>query len=52
MESYYKTKDIANLDLDTLEDQREIVRQYYKATSKYDNDKINRLVHRLEAEVL
>lgn len=49
MHSYYKTNDIESLDLENLEDQRQIVRQYYKATSNYDDSKIERLIKRLEA---
>lgn len=44
----YSGNNLENLDLSTLENQRLVLTEYYKQTTKYSDDKILRMVDKLE----
>lgn len=41
--------DLANIDLSTLDNQKKILTHYYKTTSKHPDDRIQRIIDKLEA---
>lgn len=45
---YSPSLDYNNIDLNSVDTQKEVLREYYKKTTKYDDDKINRFIARLE----
>lgn len=45
----FKTKELEDLNPENPADQRMIMKEYYKRTTKYDDAKINRMIARLEA---
>jgi hypothetical protein len=44
---YGKKADVSNYDLNSIEDQKKIVRNYYKQVSNYTDDRINKFVNKL-----
>lgn len=44
----YAPKNTDNLDLSKLDDQRQVLYDYYKEATSFDDEKINRLIDRLE----
>lgn len=52
LETYFRAtridRDLAQLDPDNPDDRKEIMHRYYKATTSYDDAKIDRLISRLE----
>lgn len=49
---FFNTKkqfeDLTNVDITTLENQKNLLTHYYKTTSKYTDEKINRVIDKLE----
>lgn len=46
---YKDEEDVQSIEPDSIENQRSILYAYYKATTNYNDDKIDRLISRLEA---
>lgn len=47
--TYTQEEDVTKLDVDSKENQKKILREYYRNTTKYDDQKIERFIDRLEA---
>jgi len=48
VDRYAPSLDYDNIDLDDTQTQKQVLREYYKKTTKYDDDKINKFIARLE----